>query len=114
MDGKRRADISGLVFMGAAKLVAVLRPRLMGPASSKRVLGRIGGRSDIRTIAASSQATVKSACVQPKPDTDYRVGGIPQIIIVDKHGIIRQIVTGWNQGNTERFSRLIKGLLAEP
>lgn len=51
---------------------------------------------------------------QPKPDTDYRVGGIPQIIIVDKRGIIRQIVTGWDQGNTERFSRLIEGLLAEP
>jgi len=51
---------------------------------------------------------------QPKPDTDYRVGGIPQIIIVDKRGIIRQIVTGWDQGNTERFSKLIEGLLAEP
>ena len=52
--------------------------------------------------------------VQPKPDTDYRVGGIPQSIIEDKHGIIRQIVTGWDQGNTERFSTLIAGLLAEP
>lgn len=50
---------------------------------------------------------------QPKPDTDYRVGGIPQIIIVDKRGIIRQIVTGWDQGNTARFSKLIEGLLAE-
>ncbi len=51
---------------------------------------------------------------QPKPDEDYRVGGIPQIIIVDKQGIIRQIVTGWDQGNTERFSALIEKLLAEP
>lgn len=51
--------------------------------------------------------------VQPKPDTDYRVGGIPQIMIVDKHGIIRQIVTGWDQGNTERFSKFIDQLLAE-
>lgn len=50
---------------------------------------------------------------QPKPDTDYRVGGIPQIMIVDKHGIIRQIVTGWDQGNTERFSKFIDQLLAE-
>lgn len=54
-----------------------------------------------------------SAFVQPKPDTDYRVGGIPQIMIVDKRGIIRQIVTGWDQGNTERFSKYIDGLLAE-
>lgn len=51
--------------------------------------------------------------VQPKPDTDYRVGGIPQIMIVDKHGVIRQIVTGWDQGNTERFSKYIDRLLVE-
>jgi thiol-disulfide isomerase/thioredoxin len=50
---------------------------------------------------------------QPIPDTDYRVSGIPQIIIVDKRGIIRQIVTGWDQGNTERFSKYIDALLAE-
>lgn len=53
------------------------------------------------------------AFVQPKPDSDYRVGGIPQIMIIDKHGIIRQIVTGWDQGNTERFSAYIEKLLAE-
>lgn len=50
---------------------------------------------------------------QPKPDTDYRVGGIPQIMIIDKRGIIRQIVTGWDQGNTERFSKYIAQLLNE-
>lgn len=51
--------------------------------------------------------------LQPKPDTDYRVGGIPQIMIIDKKGIIRQIVTGWDQGNTERFSKLIEKLITE-
>ena len=50
---------------------------------------------------------------QPQPDMDYRVGGIPQIMIIDKKGIIRQIVTGWDQGNTERFSKLIEQLMAE-
>ena len=54
-----------------------------------------------------------TAFVQPKPDTDYRVGGIPQIMIIDKNGIIRQIVTGWDQGNTERFAKFIDQLLAE-
>ena len=57
---------------------------------------------------------VPGAYAQPKPDTDYRVGGIPQIIIVDKKGIIRQIVTGWDQGNTARFSKFIDQLLKEP
>ncbi len=51
--------------------------------------------------------------VQPKPDTDYRVGGIPQIIVVDRKGIIRQIITGWDQGNTKRLGDLITALLAE-
>ena len=51
--------------------------------------------------------------LQPQPDTDYRVGGIPQIMIIDKRGIIRQIVTGWDQGNTERFSKLIEQLINE-
>jgi thiol-disulfide isomerase/thioredoxin len=50
---------------------------------------------------------------QPQPDMDYRVGGIPQIMIIDKHGIIRQIITGWDQGNTERFSKLIDQLISE-
>ncbi len=50
---------------------------------------------------------------QPQPDTDYHVGGIPQIMIIDKQGIIRQIVTGWDQGNTERFSKYINQLIAE-
>lgn len=58
-------------------------------------------------------AQTGGAYLQPKPDTDYRVGGIPQIMIVDKRGVIRQIVTGWDQGNTERFSRLIEQLLNE-
>ena len=33
--------------------------------------------------------------------------------IIDKKGVIRQIVTGWDQGNTERFSKFIDQLIAE-
>jgi hypothetical protein len=51
---------------------------------------------------------------QVKVDTDYRVGGIPQIVIVDKRGIIRQIVIGWDHGNTKRIGDLIERLLREP
>jgi thiol-disulfide isomerase/thioredoxin len=49
----------------------------------------------------------------PMLDRSYRVGGIPQIMIIDKKGTIRQIVTGWDQGNTARFTAYIEGLLAE-
>jgi hypothetical protein len=47
----------------------------------------------------------------PAVDGAYRVGGIPQIMIVDQKGIIRQIVTGWDHGNTERMGKYIDGLL---
>jgi hypothetical protein len=50
---------------------------------------------------------------QPQVDEAYRVGGIPQIVLVDKRGIIRQIVTGWDRGNTDRIGRFIEQLLAE-
>jgi thiol-disulfide isomerase/thioredoxin len=49
----------------------------------------------------------------PALDRSYRVGGIPQIMIIDKKGVIRQIVTGWDQGNTARFTTYIEGLMAE-
>ncbi len=46
-------------------------------------------------------------------DGRYRVGGIPQIVIIDKKGVIRQIVVGWDHGNTERFKSFIEKLRAE-
>jgi hypothetical protein len=50
---------------------------------------------------------------QPPVNETYRVGPIPQIVIVDKRGIIRQIVTGWDRANTERLGALIENLLTE-
>ena len=60
------------------------------------------------------KATATARFQQPKADEDYRVGGIPQIIIIDRRGVIRQIVTGWDQGNTKRIGDLIERLLKEP
>jgi thiol-disulfide isomerase/thioredoxin len=51
---------------------------------------------------------------QPTMDAAYRIGGFPQIIIVDRVGTIRQIVTGWDQGNTKRIGDLIDNLLKQP
>ena len=47
-------------------------------------------------------------------DQAYHVAGVPQIVAVDKRGIIRQIVTGWDHGNEERLGRLIEQLEREP
>jgi len=44
----------------------------------------------------------------------YKVGGIPQIVVIDKRGMIRQIVTGWDAGNTARLTELVERLEREP
>jgi len=47
----------------------------------------------------------------PLVDQQYAVGGIPQIVVVDQRGIIRQIVVGWDQGNEQRLGAYIESLL---
>jgi thiol-disulfide isomerase/thioredoxin len=44
----------------------------------------------------------------------YFVAGIPQIVVLDRRGIIRLIVIGWDQANEGRLAALIERLLAEP
>ena len=50
----------------------------------------------------------------PQTDEAYHVSGYPQDVVVDKRGIIRQIVSGWDRGNEERLGRLIEQLEREP
>ena len=48
-----------------------------------------------------------------KLEEAYRVGPIPQIVIVDKRGVIRHIVIGWDNENADRLGRVIDQLLDE-
>ena len=43
----------------------------------------------------------------------YAVSGIPEIVVVDKKGIIRATVVGWDMGNGQRLTALIEKILAE-
>jgi len=47
-------------------------------------------------------------------DRHYVVGGIPQIVVIDRQGIIRRIMTSWDPANEARLGQLIEKLLAEP
>jgi thiol-disulfide isomerase/thioredoxin len=47
-------------------------------------------------------------------ETRYFVGGIPQIMVIDKKGIVRLIMIGWDPANDARMTRLLERLLAEP
>jgi thiol-disulfide isomerase/thioredoxin len=46
-------------------------------------------------------------------DEHYRVGGIPQVVVIDRNGVIRRIVTGWDFGNVERLPVLLASLVGE-
>ena len=45
--------------------------------------------------------------------TQYRVGGIPQIVLLDRAGVVRLVMVGWDPANEERTTRLIETLLNE-
>ena len=43
----------------------------------------------------------------------YAVGGIPEIVVVDKKGTVRATIVGWDNGNEARLTKFIEQLLAE-
>jgi len=43
----------------------------------------------------------------------YAVGGIPEIVVVDRQGIIRAAVVGWDNGNEKRLTAFIDRILTE-
>jgi thiol-disulfide isomerase/thioredoxin len=45
--------------------------------------------------------------------TSYKVGGIPQIHLIDKKGIIRLIMVGYDDANEEKLAKIIEALLKE-
>jgi thiol-disulfide isomerase/thioredoxin len=47
-------------------------------------------------------------------ETRYFVSGIPQIMVIDKKGVVRLIMIGWDPANDARLTRLLERLLAEP
>jgi len=46
-------------------------------------------------------------------DVAYRVGGIPQIMLIDKQGKIRLIMVGYDDVNEPRLAKMIEDLLKE-
>ena len=53
------------------------------------------------------------AAVENPNDAAYKVGGIPQIHIIDKKGVIRLIMVGYDDVNETSLSKLIEKLLKE-
>jgi hypothetical protein len=41
----------------------------------------------------------------------YHVYAIPQVVVVDAHGIVRHILLGWDEGNDDRLDRAVSAAL---
>jgi len=46
--------------------------------------------------------------------TSYHSAAIPQIVVVDGHGIVRRILMGWDVGNADRLDEAIRSALGGP
>jgi hypothetical protein len=44
----------------------------------------------------------------------YEMLGIPQIVVIDKKGIIRRITRGWDASSAAPLEALVTQLIAEP
>lgn len=68
-------------------------------------------------IAVSERSTENvngRSVYKPNPnDAAYKVGGIPQIQLIDRQGRIRLIMIGYDDANESRLAKIIEGLLAE-
>lgn len=67
--------------------------------------------SDNLPMTTENGRTVRTVNVN---DDNYKVSGIPQMQIIDKRGIVRMIVIGYDPANDARMADLIARLLAEP
>jgi hypothetical protein len=56
---------------------------------------------------------MESPCTPDPNEAAYKVGGIPQINILDARGNIRLIMIGYDDANEERLGAFIEKLLAE-
>ncbi len=62
----------------------------------------------------SSENVNGRSVYKPNPnDAAYKVGGIPQIQLIDRKGRIRLIMVGYDDANEARLAKIIEGLLAE-
>jgi hypothetical protein len=66
-----------------------------------------------RPAAATTNAEGVRTIPRDANDLNYKVGGIPQIHLIDKRGVIRLVMIGYDEANEARLSAMIESLLKE-
>ncbi len=87
--------------------------RNLAPADELKAIGEYFPAHGIVFPIAVGNRVTGQAGARDVNDGNYKVGGIPQIQIIDKKGVIRLIMVGYDQTNEARLSALIARLLAE-
>ena len=87
--------------------------RNLSPADELKAIGEYFPSHGIVFPIAVGNRVTGQAGARDVNDANYKVGGIPQIQIIDKKGVIRLIMVGYDQTNEARLSALIARLLAE-
>lgn len=69
----------------------------------------IGPKVDVKVV----NGKVEYIPAKDPNDVNYKVGGIPQIHLIDKKGNIRLIMVGYDDANEEKLAKMIESLLKE-
>lgn len=69
----------------------------------------IGNKVDIKVV----DGKVQYLPGKDPNDVNYKVGGIPQIMLIDKKGNIRLIMVGYDDANEAKLAAIIESLLKE-
>ena len=67
-------------------------------------------------VERNAESPDHAAAQVPSSETNYGryvVGGLPQVVLLDKKGIVRMILVGWGRDNEMRATRMIEQLLKE-
>ena len=87
--------------------------RNLAPADELKAIGEYFPKHGIVFPIAVGNRVAGQAGARDVNDANYGVGGIPQIQIIDKKGVIRLIMVGYDEANEPRLAALIARLLAE-
>ena len=85
-------------------------------AQGLRVVGVTTDPSEVAAVFAQRTNMRYPIAVDPKGDTSgaYEVSALPTLFVIDKRGVVRDVVVGYDEGRDAQIESLLKELLAEP